>query len=77
MGRDLPVSPLSCNGEMFDLDSFRLEECPSCSTALDSLAEEGLCYRCASALHDVSTAIEAFTHELRLLSFDETSAWVM
>jgi hypothetical protein len=53
---------------MNDLDLIPFDECPSCSMALDSLSEEGLCYRCAIALHDVSLAIEAFTYEEDLSS---------
>jgi hypothetical protein len=70
-----PTSPLVA--PMNDLEFFSLDECTSCSMALDSHAEEGLCYRCASALHDVSMAIEAFPHELTLLALDEDATWIM
>ena len=62
---------------MNDFESFSLDECPSCSMALDSLTEEGLCYRCASALHDVSLAIEAFSCESYRYACDEGTVYVM
>lgn len=45
---------------MNDLDQFRLDECPSCSMALDSLSKNDLCCRCAAALHHVAAAIFAW-----------------
>lgn len=44
---------------MNELEIFRLDECPSCSVALDPRYEEDLCHRCEIALHDVSVAIGA------------------
>jgi hypothetical protein len=59
-GRDLLVSALSLIRVvpmMNELEIFRLDECPSCSVALDPRYEEDLCHRCEIALHDVSVAI--------------------
>ncbi len=60
---------------MNDLHEFRLDECPSCSMALDSPSAEDLCDRCSVALHEVSVAILAY-ETTRLLT-EEDIVYVM
>jgi len=64
---------------MNEPDFLTSEECPSCSEDLDAEAEDGLCSRCASALHDVTLAMLAIPHDSGASFFydDEPSAYVM
>lgn len=65
---------------MNDLDPRAFDLCPSCSVPLTPHSEEGLCPRCAAALHDVSVAMEAFAADVEhadFALFDEDLQYVM